>query len=841
MAAITAITAISENKTEASIIDVSELDKIRNISIIGNVDSGKSSLTDTLCKIAGLVSEENAGKARITDIGKREKEKGVTIKSTGVSFKTSEISVNLIDSPGHADFNSEVSAALRLTDGVLLLVDCAEGICVQTETVLRQALAEQVKPILVINKMDRLFGELNLNAEEAYLKLSKIVESINVLIQTFLPDRGWEVSPEKGNVIFASGYMGWGFSLKSCAEAYCKKNPSFSEEKLISLLWGDNYYNSTTKKFITTGKSKDSKDKADCKRVFNHLIYQPLYNIYNFIQENNLSGLATILEKYDVKLSKTDFETAEMKDKKKLFKNVMKKVMPLEHALMYGINHHLPSPKAAQVYRVNTLYDGPLDDEAANGIRNCDPDGPLMIYISKMLDFDDSGRFFAFGRILSGTIQSGQKVTILGADYVHGGKNDIYINKSVPQVGLAIGKDFVQVSKAVCGNTVALAGIEKYLVKTGTITSISDSPYPIKTMKLMVAPVVRVAVQVKHAGDLPKLNKCLVKLKKTDGSVNCYQTEDGEMIIAGAGEYHIENLIENLQDFMGESEFIISKPSVPYRESISATSKSCLAKSPNGHNRIWIVAEPLDLELVADIEEKKVDFNDMKTFSKYLVEKYKWDANDAKRVLALGPISQECNILVDCTRGIAYMSEIKDHVISAFHNLTDKGVMCGEQMYGVRFNIVDAMLHADSIHRGMGQCEPAARRAMSAAFLSAEPRLYEPIYEVQIAIPDTMSGKIYSALSSKRGTVTNEIRQEGTGRTTIIGHLPVLESFGFDNYIRGETGGQAFSSFIFNHWKALAADPLDPDSKPNKLITELRVKRNKKEEIPDVGEFLDKL
>merc|ERR1712107_916564 len=261
--------------------------------------------------------------------------------------------------------------------------------------------------------------------------------------------------------------------------------------------------------------------------------------------------------------------------------------------------------RAAQKYRVENLYEGPMDDTASSAIRACDPAGPLMMYVSKMVPTSDKGRFHAFGRVFSGTIATGQKVRILGSHYKPGSKEDLNI-KSIQRTVLMMGRVVEQIADVPCGNTVALVGVDQYLLKSGTITTIEDA-HNIADMKYSVSPVVKVAVKPKDGKDLPKLVEGLKKLSKSDPLVICSTEESGEHVVAGCGELHVEICLKDLRDEYAQCEFIVGDPVVSYRETVNDTSnQTCLAKSPNKHNRIYLVAEPMAEELSVAIESGKL-------------------------------------------------------------------------------------------------------------------------------------------------------------------------------------------------------------------------------------------
>ncbi|EME27359.1 elongation factor EF-2 [Galdieria sulphuraria] len=823
---------------------------IRNMSVIAHVDHGKSTLTDSLVAAAGIIATEAAGDTRLTDTRPDEQERCITIKSTGISLyfhipadvdlpKDSEgrdFLINLIDSPGHVDFSSEVTAALRVTDGALVVVDCVEGVCVQTETVLRQALTERIKPVLAINKLDRAFLELQLDSEDMYQNFLRVIENANVIISTYQDEKlgDVQVSPEAGTVAFSAGLHGWAFTLPRMARMYAKKL-GIDVQKMTERLWGNNYYDKAGKKWM-------KREQAGAERGFNEFVIKPIKKIIDLAMSDKVEELDKLLQGLGIKLTSEDKQLRQ----KQLMKRVLQKWLPADGALLEMMVMHLPSPAVAQKYRVENLYEGPMDDAAATAIRNCDPNGPLMVYISKMVPATDKGRFVAFGRVFSGTVKTGMKVRILGPNYEPGTKKDLF-SKSIQRTLLMMGRKTEAVESVPCGNTVGLVGLDQYLVKSGTITDLEEA-FPLKNMKYSVSPVVRVAVEPKNPSDLPKLVEGLKRLSKSDPLVECIIEESGEHIIAGAGELHLEICLKDLQEeYMNGAEIRVSQPVVSFRETVVGRPNPeetavCLSKSPNKHNRLYVYAEPLPEGLAEAIEEGKVGpRDDPKQRAKTLRDEFGMDEDAARKIWAFGPETTGPNLLMDRTKAVQYLNEIKDSCIAAFQHAAKEGAICEENMRNISFNFLDVTLHSDAIHRGGGQIIPTARRCYYGAQLMAEPRLLEPVYLVEIQCPEQAVGAIYGVLNRKRGHVFEEAQRPGTPLFNVKAYLPVSESFGFTADLRSATSGQAFPQCVFDHWQLVNGDPRDPAEKVSEIVKGIRKRKGLKEEIPGIDNYFDKL
>merc|ERR1719453_41078 len=260
-----------------------------------------------------------------------------------------------------------------------------------------------------------------------------------------------------------------------------------------------------------------------------------------------------------------------------------------------------------------------------------------------------------------------------------------------------------------------------------------------------------------------------------------------------------------------------------------------MSKSPNKHNRLYFRATPLEEGLSEAIENGRIGpRDDPKIRSKTLIEEFGWEKETTKKIWCFGPETSGANLVVDCTKGIQCLNEIKDSVVAAFQWASKDGPLADENLFNCKFEFIDCVMHTDSIHRGGGQIIPTARRVFYAAMLCAKPRLCEPIFLVEITCPEQALGGVYSCLNRRRGQVVEEMQRPGTPMYNVKAHLPVMESFGFTGALRQQTGGQAFPQCVFSHWEPMNGDPLN-DAKANELVVSIRKRKGLKEDIPGIS------
>lgn len=835
---------------------------IRNVSIVGAVGHGKSVL-------ARALGHTLAAAAQGTDQAQADSSSGDGLLGwSSVQLPAHEPCrrLNVVDTPGQGDLLAEVGAGLRLTDGALVVVDCMEGMRLLTETALRYALSERVKPVLVISKLDQAILEHKL-PEALYERLCAIVAAFNGLVST-LRSEGMSDSlarPDEGSVVFASGLHGWGFTLHTFAERLRKALGGEGEAAQITKrLWGDHFYDPDTKTWLTTSVCHTTGKKL--RRGFCRFVLEPIYKIIRGCLggSDKRRFRKTHLRQLDIKLDGYDH----ISDATEVMKSTMATLLPLPGALVKTIAEHLPSPMEAQVYRAEVLYAGSADDECSMAIARCDEDGPLMLHIAKLVlspGHDAKERtFYALGRVFAGTVVPGRQVRVLASSH-----NRFYWDRPESKLGSVAGLyavvhgRFEPVDAATAGDIVILP--DDCFFDSGTITS-SDI-----TLKHSFRPILRpsfvigTALQLKNTTSLPRdITAALRRLSGTCLGGQCWLDEyaDEGLVICGAGTQPLELLVGRATTYLASLgvEFTShSAPAVSLRETVTApSSQVCLTKSPNKNNRLYMTAEPLPPGLADAIDTHDVDPSaDPHILSRQL---YTWNVVDSRQMWGWGPNERGPNALFDMVLDTGrycypYRHEVKSAVVSGFNFATQEGVLCGEPVRGVRFNLVDTTLHPDARRRGAGQIIPTARRGVWAALMAAQPRLMEPVYLIEARANEANIDAACALIAQRRGQVLSphpdrrtNVNDSTGGLTTdhnepkhaIVAYLPVAESLGFWAALREATGG-ANVQFVFDHWQLVEGDPRDPSSRAGQLVLGVRRRKGLKEEIPSLDDLVDKL
>ena len=291
--------------------------------------------------------------------------------------------INLTDPPTQGDLLSETNAILHANDGVLVVVDCVEGVNAQSEAVLRHALMARMKPVLFINRVDHAMTVYMLKKEEVYRCFRWIIDQVNTIISSYKDGAlgDVQVSVRKGTVVFGSGLDGWAFALTQFAEKYAQKF-NVDAEKLADRLWGDRYFGPVSKLWNKTGI--DSANGQPIERSFNMFVLHPIYKLFDCVLNKTMDDVTILLEKVGVPLTPSEKEL----ERRQLLKVAMKRFLPAEAVLLEMMATHLPSPAKAQKYRAEFFYEGPFDDPYAESIRTSDPEGSLPDNVSKVAPTD---------------------------------------------------------------------------------------------------------------------------------------------------------------------------------------------------------------------------------------------------------------------------------------------------------------------------------------------------------------------------------------------------------------------------------------------------------------------
>ncbi|KAG6739913.1 hypothetical protein POTOM_057531 [Populus tomentosa] len=828
---------------------------VRNVALVGHLQHGKTVFMDMLVEQThhtptfDINSEKHI---RYTDTRIDEQERRISIKAVPMSLVLEDSNsksylCNIMDTPGHVNFSDEMTAALRLADGAVLVVDAAEGVMalvangfvydwtdcsnkaiifycmtcdtcsqyhalmiVNTERAIRHAIQEQLPIVVVINKVDRLITELKLPPKDAYHKLRHTIEVINNHISAVSSTAGnvQVIDPAAGNVCFAGATAGWSFTLHSFARLYLKLHGiPFDADKFASRLWGDMYYNPEDRTF------KKKPPASGAERSFVQFVLEPLYKIYSQVIGEHKKSVEATLAEFGVTLPNSAYKL----NVRPLLRLACSQVFGSASGFTDMLVKHIPSAKVAAARKVDHTYTGPKDSMIYQAMLDCDPAGPLMVNVTKLYPKSDCSSFDAFGRVYSGKIMTGQSVKVLGEGYSPEDEEDMTV-KEVTKLWVYQARYRLPISMAPPGSWVLIEGVDASIMKTATLCNVNyneEDIYIFRPLQFNTLPVVKTATEPLNPSELPKMVEGLRKISKSYPLAITKVEESGEHTILGTGELYLDSIMKDLRELYSEVEVKVADPVVSFCETVvESSSMKCFAETPNKKNKITMIAEPLEKGLAEDIENGivSIDWN-RKALGDFFKTKYDWDLLAARSIWAFGPDKQGPNILLDDTlptevdKGL--LGAVKDSIVQGFQWGAREGPLCDEPIRNVKFKIVDARIAPEPLHRGSGQIIPTARRVAYSAFLMATPRLMEPVYYVEIQTPIDCLTAIYTVLSRRRGHVTADVPQPGTPAYIVKAFLPVIESFGFETDLRYHTQGQAFSLSVFDHWAIVPGDPLD--------------------------------
>lgn len=676
-------------------------DQTRNVAIVGHLHHGKTAFMDMLVmqthdlseRLGRRIGRRKEEQLRYTDVHFLERQRGVSVKAAPMSLvlqstKGKSHLFNIIDTPGHVDFVDEVAASVRLADGVVLVVDVVEGVQANTEQIIKHAVLEDLPLTLVVNKVDRLILELKIPPNDAYFKLKHVIEEVNTVIENVLPGQGEKrrVSPEKGNVAFACSTMNWCFTLPSFASTYADTYPQIETEDFARRLWGDIFFNPSSRKFTRKGVEENA------KRTFVKFVLEPIYKLYSHTLSESPEDLKETLASVGIHLKPSQLKS----DAKELLNLVCERFFGPATGFVDMVTQHVPSPMEGAERMLERYYTGPLDTKVAAAMTTCNSEGPLVIHVTKLFNSTDASQFHAFGRIMSGTVRSGQQVRVLGEGYTPEDEEDM-VTATISDTWIAETCYNISTSGVPAGNWVLLGGVDNSIVKTGTLVppklEDNEDAYIFQPIRHMTESVFKVAVEPVNPSELPKMLDGLRRVNKSYPLISTKVEESGEHVVLGTGELYMDCVMHDLRRLYSEMEIKVSDPVTRFCETVVETSAiMCYSITPNKKNKVTMIAEPLDDGISEDIEAGRVSIKDpIRKVARFFEDNYDWDKLAARSIWAFGPEEMGPNVLQDDTLPSQVdkklLGSVRDSITQGFSWGTREGPLCEERKFFFFFYI----------------------------------------------------------------------------------------------------------------------------------------------------------
>lgn len=778
---------------------------------------------------------------------------------------------NIIDTPGHPDFNDEVVAALELVDGVVFVVDIIEGLTLEGKRILEDVMKRQLDVLFVVNKIDRLVIEMRLPPDDAYLKLKLLLDEINGFMQSTNPNvfcqrelnpgfykdhsdvleskrKKYRVLPTKPNVMFCSTKYKLLFNLDTFREIYFRQTDhALSKTTSIKFLWGDVYFDHDNNKFLVKKHSKES--TVALKRTFVEFVLEPIYKIFSHC-----------VAKEDIELREFCLKLGLILPKDNLFHTTLKGLLrKIFESCMLKCTHFVDTVlrlTADPVQGNRRILDNILINKE---ILREQPD-TLIIYFSKVVpDIPDSGdipeNFSAFGRVLNGSLdlksdsramilvnEGYKKEFMVFSDEQFDSQNSQMVAEEehfqVKVDSLFISNNIFQVpiEKAVPGNLIQIPFLGNVINKCGYLFSLNTSKEVTQSdlerqHVLLKLPdfgsksLVKVGLEPLKPSELPQMLQGLRSLSKVMNGLKTRVEESGEHLVLGTGELMMDSAFHFLREVFTKIEVRLTEPTACFSETVLQTSKTfAISKTPNSQNQMTLLSEPLEKSIFQNIEYLN---NTRPSLRSQFVTEYcpEWDSLNVEGLWTFGPHEQFPNSLIEdllCTKeekNKMFSSDqpTKDCLMTGFNWAMREGPLCEEPVQHCKTKITDLQLHPELFMRNGGQLIPTMRKATHASILLGSPRLLEPVYDMEILCSQDSLPSVYNVLSRRRGQLVSEHPKPGTPLFLVVARLPLLDSFGFEVDLRWHTIGQASIRGLFGGWEFIPGDPLDTDIKVRTL------------------------
>lgn len=850
------------------LVETCPQERIRNICIIAHVDHGKTSLSDFLLasnrhiSLRQIESGQKSGEAvRFLDSRLDEIDRQITIKSSCISLSyerpqtnapTETFLVNLIDSPGHVDFASEVSAAARLTDGGILVVDAVEGVRAQTCSVIKQAWENRIVPVLFINKIDKL-AELVEDCSEAYNRIRQIVENVNLLFHDLLeaekealalptiPDADlmrYQFDPVRGNVLFGSALHGWAFDLHSWTDKLVK--PKL--EKVFNRTLPDIYQYMFGEHALPIGRGI-----TDFKPVTVSAEH-PTPMFVKFVIEQ-------IWALYD-----SDSGSAQVK---------LCEMFPVTRSVFESVIQHVPSPSKAVVDRAKLLLEDASEAPAFTSgdqttvfiVKHHPADLVIGCLLGDRVDeIRKLNGFVGISRVFSGQVEQGQTLYV-----AHTGEA-----AKVKNINLLMGTSMVPVERAVTGCVVALEFGDELTASGGvTLSSKPDSPALISPYQGAQA-IVRVTAEVKRSQEESRLDEGLKLLARSDPAVLVTRhPQTGERIIGCCGDEHLPRCIQDLERlFAVVVNIVISQPIVEVRESIAHDfnddvdgeidalpawlgeytqlvdrknpNRTATCASPDGTCKLTVTALALPKKALEWMSKWNHSLRTL--FHERQVPGHLWtqlstktyDAciESVREVMASFnvPDFQDMHVKSEALNVICSKEPLTDALKFGFQQVCLSGPLAEEPIRGVNW-VVQSIDTISEEHPSSASY--AVALACKSAMLAGPVRIAEPMLSLELQTEHVKAAQ--TVLAQRRADIFHSDLVEGSYSEYLIrANIPASDAFKagekskltFSDELRGATHGKVVWRLSFSHWQVLDDScPIGTTGVAHKLVCGVRKRK----------------